>query len=141
MAEADPDGEIDREALVSVLEEHPVSLAVLFGSVVDGEIHPNSDVDVAVEFEDDVAEKGDALVSLVVDLTSTLQRDDVDIGVLNDLEPRIGRSAVESGEVLLGDPERLDDHRERFEAAIEERPPPGERFDAVIERVDEALQG
>lgn len=135
------DGTVDRDALVRVLEEHPVSLAVLFGSAVDGETHPNSDVDVAVEFEDGIDAGLDARLSLLSDLSVALGRDDVDLGILPDLDPRIGRSAVKDGELLVGDPDRLAAYEERFEDAIEPRPPAGERFDAVIERVDEALQG
>lgn len=141
MTRADGDDEIDRDALVSVLEEHPVSLAVLFGSVVGGRTHPNSDVDLAVEFDSSVDEEGEAMISLITDLTTRLDRNDVDLGVLSDLEPRIGLAAVDEGVILLGDPTRLQNHRERFEAAVEARPPAGERFDAVIERIDEALEG
>ncbi|WP_460920423.1 type VII toxin-antitoxin system MntA family adenylyltransferase antitoxin [Salinarchaeum chitinilyticum] len=141
MSDVATNDEIDRDGIRHVLEDHPVSLAILFGSYVEGNTHPNSDVDIAVEFDDEVDDRLDARLSLLSDLSSTLQRDDVDLGILPDLEPRIGRAAVTDGELLVGDQERADAYRERFEAAIDPRPPAGKRFDAVIERVEEALGG
>lgn len=45
------DGSPSLEALQQVLQEHPVQLAILFGSHATGESHSRSDIDIAVEFD------------------------------------------------------------------------------------------
>lgn len=135
--------DVDVEALRGVLRRHPVRLAVAFGSAVTGETHPRSDVDLAVEFDDTVDDAADAYMSLLADLGDALGRDDIDLGLVADLKPRVGLAAFEEGVLLVGTPDRFETHRDRFEDAVTDlernRPSLRERFDAVIENVDEVL--
>lgn len=135
--------DVNAQALRDALGRHPVRLAVLFGSAATGGTHARSDVDIAVEFEDAVEDPADAVLPLLADLASALGRNDVDLSLVDDLNPRVGLAAFRDGVLLVGTRERMAVHRERFERAVAdlERSEPSlrDRFDAVIENVDEAL--
>lgn len=81
-----------------------VASAYLFGSVAEGRAHRESDVDVAVLLEWDAhataAERFDAGIRLAGALQSVLART-VDLVVLNDAPPLLGRHAVTRGTRLL----------------------------------------
>jgi predicted nucleotidyltransferase len=132
----------DIDAVRKVLEQHPVRLAVLFGSVVSGETHPHSDVDIVVEFEDSVTPT-DEILPLIANLSSALERNDIDLSTVHDIKPRVGAAAFNEGILLVGSQERMELHRAGFERAIEhtEEKPLRERFDAVIENIDNMLEG
>lgn len=140
---ANEDAPIDRDALVSVLEAHPVSLAVLFGSVVSGERHPKSDVDVAVAFDDSSEGSLDDQLSLIADLSVALGTNDIDLAVIDDLDPQIGRQAFSEGELLIGTEQAFTEQRRQFNrlAENEDRDPPAERFDAALERINRMIGG
>ena len=137
--------ELDMGQLRESLATHPVRLAVLFGSVVRNDTHPKSDVDVAVEFDETVEDEKQEWLSLLADLSIALGRNDVDISLVRDLKPAVGLEAFKHGRLVVGSGERMETYRERFEREVErfeaDRPSLRERFDAVIEGVDEALQG
>lgn len=136
-------GEFDRTSLVAVLEEHPVCLAVLFGSTVRDERHPRSDLDVAVEFEPDCSDTLDTRLSLWADISSALDRNDVDLALVDDLDPRVGAQAFAEGELLVGSEDRFVRHRRRFERLAErdDRTSPADRFDEALERLDRVMEG
>ncbi len=79
--------------------------AYLFGSVVGGSIHRESDVDVAVLFHrgrfPHRTARSEERIRLLSGLMAALGRNDVDLVVLNDLPPRFGRHVVTAGERLL----------------------------------------
>lgn len=135
--------DVDLDALRAALERHPVRLGVLFGSEAIGETHPRSDLDVAVEFRDDVDDVPTAYRSLLTDLGSAVGRNDVDLSLVSDLKPQVGLAAFSDGVLITGDRARMETHRRRFERIVADRersePSLRERFDAVIEGVDEAL--
>ena len=137
------DPALDTDGLVSVLEAHPVRLAVCFGSIVDGPTHPHSDVDLLVEFDSSVADPAAARLSLVTDLAVALDTDDVDLALFADVDPKIGYEAVTGGVQLLGSAERLEAHRDHFARELDSRdePSPRERFDAIIDRVQGHVDG
>jgi predicted nucleotidyltransferase len=47
--------------------------------------YPRSDLDLAVEFDDTVDDDADAYMSLLADLGRELGRDDIDLGLVEDL--------------------------------------------------------
>jgi predicted nucleotidyltransferase len=82
----------------------------LFGSQAAGRAHRESDVDVAVLLRWDVyptsRERFEARLRLITDFATALGRHDVDLVVLNDAPPLLGRHVVTTGRRLLcTDPE------------------------------------
>ena len=140
---SDP-GTVDPATVGRVVERHPVRVAVLYGSRVRGTAGMDSDVDVAVAFEEHLssAERLQARIDLVVDLVEALGMDDVDVADLDVIRPEVGLAALERGEVLLGD-EEADAYHDRFqEVADRDHGTHEERmrqFDAVIERLKSRL--
>ena len=93
----------------------------LFGSVARGAAHPESDVDVGVVLDRTRfprrADRSEERVRLLSGLIGALERNDVDLVVLNDVPPRFGRAVVVEGEELLClDPEQ--DHRFRRDVQL-----------------------
>ncbi|WP_049941293.1 nucleotidyltransferase domain-containing protein [Halorhabdus utahensis] len=135
--------QIDSARLREVLADHPVRLAVLFGSQVTGQADPASDVDVVVEFESTVDERGDALLSLLADLSVALDRNDLDVSLVEDIDPRVGRAALTHGTVLIGTAGRIERLRERFAERVADRRSEQtlrERFDQTIETLDRIVE-
>lgn len=135
---------VDPETLRTVLEQYPLRLAVLFGSQVAGNADSQSDIDLAIELaphDDEVTT--DLYMSILTDLSIALERDDIDLTFVEDLKPRVGLAAFTHGELLIGSTERMRIHRERFERRVERlnasEPSPGERFDAVLERISDTV--
>lgn len=135
--------DLDEDRLRAILEEHPLRLAVLFGSTVHGDRHPGSDVDLVVELDSADADTLDARLSLLADLSAGLDRNDVDLAVVDDLDPRVGERAFGEGRLLVGTEERFDDHRRRFDrlADGENHASLAERFDAAIDRLEQVVDG
>lgn len=113
-----PGTTIDRTAVRSVLDEYPLRLAILFGSYINGTPTPQSDVDVGVLFEEDcsAAKRREVYLALHSTIATALGTENVDVTLLDDIPPSVGRQALQSYEVLVGDPTLAEQLRERFEA-------------------------
>jgi predicted nucleotidyltransferase len=134
---------VDTGRIRAVLDRYPVRLAVLFGSQVTGVADASSDVDLAVEFEGSVDDPGETLLSLLADLSVALDRNDIDLSLVDDLDPRVGRAAFSHGILLVGSVERANALREEFETAVEGRESDRslrERLDETLERVDRHVE-
>ena len=100
-------------ALATHLADSPppgVVSVYLFGSHAAGRAHRESDVDVGVLLRwnayPTVRDRFDARLRLIADLGAALQRNDVDLVVLNDAPPLLGRHIVTTGRRLFcADPE------------------------------------
>jgi len=139
LSEREIAGSIDADRIRTVLDRYPIRLAVLFGSQVTGVADASSDVDIAVEFEESVEDPGETLLSLLADLSVALDRNDIDLSLVDDLDPRVGRAAFSHGVLLSGSAARADALRDEFEAAAERREPDRslrDRLDETLERVD-----
>jgi len=115
---------------------------VLFGSQASETADVLSDVDIAVELEDNARERASQTVmELLTGLSIALDRNDIDLSLVGDLKPRVGMAAFTEGELLVGSPERADHHRQQFEQRVTEqsREDLRERFDTVLENVDAAV--
>jgi predicted nucleotidyltransferase len=138
-----PDPAVDVERVRAAIADHPVRLAVLFGSQVTDGVDANSDVDIAVEFRPTVDDRGQALLSLLADLSVALDRNDIDLAVVDDLAPRVGRAAFTHGTLLMGSGERADSLRRRFEERVTaDRSDRSlrERFDETVDHVDRLVE-
>jgi predicted nucleotidyltransferase len=132
---------VDTEAAVRTLEQYPVRLAVLFGSQVRGTATAESDVDVAVAFEPSLtaAERLEARVELTTALANALGTNAVDVTDLDSVRPAVDVRAAETGTVLAGDRETLEEYADRYErasGAAETHAERIRRFDALLERLD-----
>lgn len=107
-----PQGDVP-VALAAHLEASPLPGVVsvyLFGSHAAGRAHRESDVDVGVLLSwsayPSARARFDARLRLIADLGAALHRIDVDLVVLNDAPPLLGRHVVTTGRRLLcADPE------------------------------------
>jgi predicted nucleotidyltransferase len=87
-----------------------VASAYLFGSHAAGRAHRESDVDVGVllqwERHPTRSDRFDMRIRLGSDLISVLHHNEVDVVILNDAPPLLGRKIIYDGaRVFLGDPE------------------------------------
>jgi len=108
---------ISPEALIPELaryfEENPhlgVASAYLFGSHAEGRAHRESDVDVGVLLQWDrhptPSGRFEMRVRLGSDLIAVVHHNEVDVVILNDAPPLLGRKIIYDGiRVFLGDPE------------------------------------
>lgn len=135
---------VDLETVRTVLRNHPVRLAVLFGSQATGSADGRSDVDLAIELETHEGKRTDLYMRVLTDLSIALDRDDIDLALVEDLKPRVGLATFTHGKLLVGSDDRMRVHRERFERRVERletsEPSPGERFDAALERIGKAVR-
>ncbi len=91
-----------------------VLAAYIFGSVVTGRARPDSDVDIAVLVSEKVMRKDpwDYRMRLAADLMGELQRDDVDLVLLNQAPPLLAHRILSKGKLIL---ERSPSARVRFQ--------------------------
>ena len=94
-----------RERLRRVLVAHPVSFAMLFGSVVRDDASDANDVDLAVEFDSyRPSDDGysDVYLGLVDELDTALSAP-VDVVDVHTMDESFASVVFETGEVLVGD--------------------------------------
>lgn len=132
-------GELDRGTIRQVLERHPVELAVLFGSHARGHPSAESDIDIAVAFDDtvDADDRLSARIDLIVDLMEALETDAVDVADFDAIRPAVGAHAIRTGDRLLGDAATSQRYLDKF--TREQSPTPEsheERMDRLKEIVD-----
>lgn len=130
------------DELRSVLREHPIRLAILFGSRATGNTHRTSDTDIAVEF-DSVERESSAynrvFFGLSADLSDVLGSDDVDLVDVHTVSPAMAETVLEDGVVLVGEQQYAEDLLQRIAAAPSDEGSARERFDAALGKIDEHL--
>lgn len=117
---------LDLAVVQRVLQEAPVSVAVLYGSHARGDVASGSDVDVAVGFDESVSstDRTWARLDLIERLGAALETDRVDVVPLSNVSDALLREIHADGVLLVGeesdlsrygDPEPPDDtHDERM---------------------------
>jgi len=129
-----------RDIVVETLRDHPVSIGYLFGSFARGEAHEQSDIDVAVAFEDDSSNRLATRLALGADLALALGTDDVDVVDLKTAPPSLVRTIFRDGERLVGS----ETEARRLRAAVvegteDDHRSPAERFDDALAAIDDHL--
>ena len=132
------------QTLQEVLQEHPVQLAILFGSHATGVSHSRSDIDIAVDF--DTVRPSDpaynkVFLGLSVDLSEALETDDVDLVDLQTTSPVLAETIFDHGVLLIGDREHVAEIRRQLTATEKQTQSLRERFDAAVARIDRHLSG
>lgn len=133
---------VDVDAIVGVLEAHPVRIGILFGSRAGGTTHSRSDVDVAVEL--DGLRPGDegyneAFFGLSAELSLTLETDDVDLVDVHSCPPSVVEGIFEDGVLMLGDERHAEALRRQPTGGATDERSPRERPDELLSRIDEHL--
>lgn len=92
-----------------------VGVVYLFGSQVTGKTHANSDLDLAIYFdESDPVKRANLLFGLAGEISKILKTDNIDAHSLNDLRsPELKYQIIASGQVIF--------EREPFRLIIEPR--------------------
>jgi predicted nucleotidyltransferase len=91
-------------ALRAALEKYPhVLFAYLFGSQATGNVTPMSDVDIAVYFDDDLGstEQFNLQLHLIGVCCQVLQRNDVELAVLNDEDIVLRYEVLNTGKLIF----------------------------------------
>jgi predicted nucleotidyltransferase len=133
---------LDLDTLQAVLQEHPVRLAILFGSYATETTHERSDIDVAVELaEHRPTDPGynDAFLGLSADISDALETDDVDLVDLHSVSPPLAAAIFEKGILLIGDAEHAAVRRRQLTAGESNQQSPRDRLDAALDRIDDHL--
>ena len=90
-------------AIAPLLDARPeVLTAHLFGSVVTGRTRKDSDVDIAVLVSDKVMKRNPFKyrLALMAELMRVLQRDDVDLIILNEAPPLLAHRVLSRGKLI-----------------------------------------
>lgn len=127
----------------AVCDDPDVVFAVVFGSTISGEPTPSSDLDLAIEFDDDLSER--ERFEKRCFLSGDLQRDErpfVDVADLASLPVAIAHDAV-NGDFLCGDKRAFERFKADIEAEFDEqRERVRRRQRAVIDRIaEDGLRG
>lgn len=119
----------------AVLDHHPVSFAMLFGSVARGADEPR-DLDLAVVFDDGTDSEGysSTYLSLQTDLEETLGVD-VDVVPVGAMDPTFARVAFDQGIVVLGTEQQKADLASEHAGERPTIDEARERIGAVAERL------
>lgn len=90
-----------------VARKYGVTLVVVYGSVVSGETHAESDVDLAIMTKD--KPDGKLYQDLYRDLAPIFSGQPVDIRFMNDADPLFLMQVVKNGVLVYGDKDKFDD--------------------------------
>ena len=136
------DAALDLDALQAMLQEHPIRLAILFGSHATETTHATSDIDLAVEFDEHRPSDpnyNDVFLGLSADLSDALETDDVDLVDLHTVSPALATAIFEKGVLIVGTAEHAAERRRQLTARESDQPSPRDRLDAALARIDDHL--
>lgn len=136
------DASLDLDALQAMLREHPIRLAILFGSHATETTHATSDIDLAVEFDEHRPSDpnyNDVFLGLSADLSDALETDDVDLVDLHTVSPALAAAIFEKGVLLVGEEEHATELRRQLTAHESDQQSPRDRLDAALARIDDHL--
>jgi predicted nucleotidyltransferase len=97
---------MDPGALEKIARRHGIELILQFGSLVTGQVHPRSDLDLALLF-DRPAVSFEELADLRHELGSLDPDREVDLAIINHADPLFLKKITEQCRLLHGSPRRL----------------------------------
>ena len=97
---------MDPADLQTIARRHGIELLLEFGSVVPGQVHPRSDLDLAVLFDRPVV-SFEELADLRHELQTLNPDREVDLAIINHADPLFLRRITERCRLLHGSPRRL----------------------------------
>jgi uncharacterized protein len=114
-----------QEDLKDIAQKHGIVLALKFGSSVTGQVHPKSDVDLAVLLDRSAISLREH-TDLLQDLQSLFPDGEIDLALINHADPLFLKKITDACQLLYGPPEKLQalklyafkryqDHRKFFE--------------------------
>ncbi|QGN07406.1 nucleotidyltransferase domain-containing protein [Halorhabdus sp. CBA1104] len=114
------DDAVDVEGIRRYLRNSDVLFAVLFGSLVSDTAHESSDVDVALQFPDEMTskERFRHRNRLDAELQTYAERF-VDVSDIEALPVPVARAALRDGIRLVGDEQEINAYRKRVESEYE----------------------
>lgn len=86
-------------AIRAFCERHPIKHLSLFGSALRGELGPESDIDLLVEYEPDARISYFDMAQQEIDLGQMVRRS-VDLRTPQELSPHFRRQVIESAELI-----------------------------------------
>jgi predicted nucleotidyltransferase len=92
---------MDMPSLPEIAVRRRVRLLLQHGSTVSGQAHPNSDLDIAVLFEDG-QESLPAVAAISTDLQGLYPGREIDLAVINHADPLFLEKILERCELLFG---------------------------------------
>jgi predicted nucleotidyltransferase len=106
---------LDVDLIVQILDDCPVTLAVLFGSYARGEATQLSDIDIAVEFDDSLAshERTQNRLALIEQLSTTLETDKIDVIPLSSAPSALVNEILFDGVLIYGSMGSLKSYQRR----------------------------
>lgn len=92
----------EQNAIKNYFKTQPVVVVYFFGSIATGLENSQSDVDIAVLFDDSVKKETrfQKKLEILGVLTSILRRDDVDVVILNDSPVALKFSAIQPAKII-----------------------------------------
>ena len=136
------DTSLELDALQAILGEHPLRLAILFGSHATDTSHTAGDIDLAVEFDEHrPSDPGynDVFLGLSADLSDALATDAVDLLDLHTVSPALAAAIFEQGILLVGEQAHATELRRQLTTPEADRQSPRDRIDAALARIDDHL--
>ena len=96
--------DLDLDTIARVLDEGPVTLAILYGSYARGDTTAKSDIDLAVEFEESLSsiERTRARLGLIERLTTELETDEIDVTPLSRVSTELLQEILADGILVYG---------------------------------------
>lgn len=115
--------EIKRKVADTLEEEKDIAAAYLFGSFAKGLQQSESDVDIAVLYEEEVEDIFSRTTELQEKISRELDRE-VDLRALNDQDTRFTYNVLREGETILSNNDRLrtDFEREKMRKYLDMKP-------------------
>lgn len=114
---------LDLEAIAQILDEAPVTLAILYGSYARGDATATSDIDLAVEFSESLSsiERTQARLRIIERVTTRLETDEIDVVPLSQVSTELLEEILADGVLIYGSSEGLEQYEAQSTEATTHR--------------------